>query len=99
MPLLRIILLVVTALLWVLAGYVLVKNTMIHSYSLSDYLSMGGMFIYLGLNFVYLLLGNTWPGFRWRVFRLVDLWFDAKESELRQRADRSRQDKSHITGQ
>ena len=32
---------------------------------------------------------------RWRIriFRLIGLWFDAKETELRQRADRSRQGK------
>ena len=50
-----------------------------------------GMLAFLALNFVYLLLGNQL--FNWHVFRLIGLWFDAKESELRQRADRSRQDK------
>jgi len=54
----------------------------------------------LALNFIYLLLSvqpSDWrtPNWRipnWRVFRLIGLWFDAKESELRRRADRSRQD-------
>jgi len=48
-----------------------------------------GIVICLALNFVYLLL-NKDPN--WRVFRLIDLWFDAKESELRQRANQSRKD-------
>jgi hypothetical protein len=50
-----------------------------------------GIFAFLALNFIYLLLGNRTSN--WRIFRLIGLWFDAKESELRQRADRSRQDK------
>jgi hypothetical protein len=50
-----------------------------------------GMLAFLALNFVYLLLGNQL--FNWHIFRLIGLWFDAKEGELRQRADRSRQDK------
>jgi hypothetical protein len=52
---------------------------------------MYGLMIFLSLNFVYLLLGNR-PS-SGRIFRLISIWFDAKESELRQRADRSRQDK------
>ena len=43
------------------------------------------------VNFVY-LLGHKGSDLG-RVFRLIGLWFDGKESELRQRADRSRQDK------
>ena len=50
-----------------------------------------GMLAFLALNFMYLLLGNQL--FNWHVFRLIGLWFDAKESELRQRVDRSRRDK------
>jgi hypothetical protein len=47
------------------------------------------------LNVVYLLLAqpSNWRTPNWRIFRLIGLWFDAKESELRRRADRSRQDK------
>jgi hypothetical protein len=48
-----------------------------------------GMLTLLALNFIYVLRGNGSGG---RIFRLIGLWFDAKESELRQRADRSRQD-------
>jgi hypothetical protein len=53
------------------------------------------LLICLALNCVYLLLGNNRPSNwrNWRIFRLVGLWLDAKETELRQRADRSRQDK------
>jgi len=47
------------------------------------------LLIFLGVNFVYLLLGSDW---RVRIFRLIRLWFDAKESELRQRANQSRKD-------
>ena len=43
------------------------------------------------VNFVY-LLGHKGSDLG-RVFRLIGLWFDAKGGELRQRADRSRQDK------
>jgi hypothetical protein len=56
-----------------------------------------GWLICLVLNFVYLVMnprtdanatrvsGTKTP----RVFRIVDLWFDAKETELRARANRS----------
>jgi hypothetical protein len=40
----------------------------------------------------FLVLKSNQPS-NWRIFRLIGLWFDAKESELRQRVDRSRQDK------
>jgi hypothetical protein len=43
-----------------------------------------GILTTLGLNFLYLLLARyDNPG---RIFRLINLWFDAKESELRRRA-------------
>ena len=61
-----------------------------------EYLIGYGLVSFLVLNLVYLLLGNqptNWRIPNWRVFRLIGLWFDAKESELRQRADRSRQGK------
>jgi hypothetical protein len=48
-----------------------------------------------GLNCLYfLLVPHVWGNrpSNWRIYRLVGLWFDAKESELRKRADRSRQD-------
>jgi hypothetical protein len=44
------------------------------------------------LNFVYLLMDHQRTGERWRVFRIVSLWFDAKEAELSARANRSRPD-------
>ena len=49
-----------------------------------------GLLIFLALNFVYLLLADQ-PS-SGRIFRLIGLWFDAKESELRQRANQSRKD-------
>jgi hypothetical protein len=42
-----------------------------------------GILICLALNFVYLLAHKGSSG---RIFRLIGLWFDAKESELRRRA-------------
>jgi hypothetical protein len=50
-----------------------------------------GLLICFGLNFIYLLLDHQKSN--WRIFRLIGLWFDAKESELRRRADQSRQGK------
>ena len=44
------------------------------------------MLTLLALNFIYILLVNQPTN--WRIFRLIGLWFDAKESELRRRADR-----------
>jgi hypothetical protein len=44
-----------------------------------------GIWISLVLNFIY-LSASTPKGSPWRLFRLIGLWFDAKESELRTRA-------------
>jgi hypothetical protein len=49
-----------------------------------------GILTCLALNLVYLLLHQAGLP-KWRIFRLISLWFDAKESELRQRANKSRQ--------
>jgi hypothetical protein len=40
-------------------------------------------------NIVYLLL-NPWR-VQWHVFRVVSLWFDAKEAELRARAQKAQE--------
>jgi hypothetical protein len=50
-----------------------------------------GLMCMFALNIVFLFRDKDrfWPIFRfsnWRVFRLIGLWFDAKESELRKRA-------------
>ena len=50
-----------------------------------------GVLILLALNFFYISLANQ--PLNWRIFRLIGLWFDAKVSELSQRADRSREEK------
>jgi hypothetical protein len=50
-----------------------------------------GVLTLLALNFFYVLLANRTSN--WRALRVIGLWFDAKVSELRQRADRPRQDK------
>jgi hypothetical protein len=46
-----------------------------------------GIWVSLVLNFVYLAMATP-EGPTWRLFRLIGLWFDAKESELRARAKR-----------
>jgi hypothetical protein len=52
-----------------------------------------GILTFLALNFLYVLLvPYIFQRNPSRLFRLIDVWFDAKESELRKRADRSRQD-------
>jgi hypothetical protein len=57
-----------------------------------DRLPIYGITIFLALNFVYLLLLDKQVLNR-RFSRLIDLWFDAKENELRQRVNQSRPDK------
>lgn len=49
-----------------------------------------GILTCLVLNLAYLLLHKAGLP-NWRIFRLISLWFDAKESELRQRVNKSRQ--------
>ena len=50
-----------------------------------------GIFAFMVLNFFYLLLGNGPSNWRnWRIFRLIGLWLDAKENELRKRAGQDR---------
>jgi hypothetical protein len=78
--LLRIILLVGNASLLALFAY-----QINYEYMQPDW-RMYGLSIFLTLNFVYLGLADQ-PS-NGRIFRLIGLWFDAKESELRQRADR-----------
>ena len=53
-----------------------------------------GLLIFLPLNFIYLLANQPfkWRLSNWRICRLIGLWLDAKESELRQRADRPRRE-------
>jgi len=86
--LLRSILLIPSALILAYIAYVISTEGIGRE---EDRLPAYGMLIFLVLNFVYLLLGDQL--FNWRVSRLIDLWFDAKENELRQRADQFRPDK------
>ena len=60
MWLLRIILLVVAALLWAFFAYVVIDSSIIHPHKepIFDYVVVYGILIYLGVNFIYLLLGN-----------------------------------------
>jgi hypothetical protein len=79
---LRIILLIGNALVLAWLAYIFIteENLLPSFYALT---------IVFALNVVYLLSISS----KWRVSRLIDLWFDAKENELRKRIDRSRQDK------
>ena len=86
--LLRIVLLIANAALMVFFAYLYSNKGPPQG---GEALPVYGIAIFLVLNFVYLLLSNQLPD--WRIFRLISLWFDAKESELRQRANRSRQEK------
>ena len=50
-----------------------------------------GIWFGLVLNFFYLYVNPpTATKSDWRLFRLIGLWLDAKESELKARADRSK---------
>jgi hypothetical protein len=89
--LLRIILLIGNALLLAWIGYLFFTASHT-STKWWEYLFAYGLMTCLALNFVYLLLREG-KGANWRILRLIGLWFDAKESELRQRADQSRRDK------
>jgi hypothetical protein len=52
-----------------------------------------GILTFLALNFLYVLLvPYIFQRNSSRLFSLIGLWFDAKESELRKRVDRSQQD-------
>jgi hypothetical protein len=86
---LRIILLVGNGVLFVWLGYIVATDP--EPATDPQFVLACGVLTLLALNFFYVLLCNR-PS-NWRVFRLIGLWFDAKVSELRQRADRSRQDK------
>ena len=84
--LLRIILLVGNAVLFAWLGYIVATDP--EPATDPQFLLACGVLTFLALNFVYVLLANQ--PLNWRALRLIDLWFDAKDSELRQRADRSR---------
>jgi hypothetical protein len=84
--LLRIILLVVNAVFFARIGYLCITNPPVEG-DVEGYLLVYGLLVVLAFNFVYLSKGSNW-----RIPRLIGLWFDAKKSVLRQRADRSRQD-------
>jgi hypothetical protein len=90
---LRLVLIAANALLFVLVAYLFSTKTA----GSTDFWFGIGLFIYFGLHFGYLLMnppgGASHGTSNWRIFRLVGLWLDAKESELRQRADQSRQGK------
>jgi hypothetical protein len=54
---LRIILLIGTAILWAFFAYVVIDSSIIHPHTeaILDYVLVYGIFIYLGVNFIYLV--------------------------------------------
>ena len=54
---LRIILLIATAILWAFFAYVVIDSSIIHPHRepILDYVVVYGIFIYLGVNFIYLV--------------------------------------------
>jgi hypothetical protein len=54
---LRIILLIGTAILWAFFAYVVIDSSIIHPHKepILDYVLVYGIFIYLGVNFIYLV--------------------------------------------
>jgi hypothetical protein len=86
---LRIILLIANAVFFAWLGYIVATDP--EPATDAQFLLACGVLILLALNFFYVLLANR--PFNWRALRLIGLWFDAKVSELRRRADQSRQDK------
>jgi hypothetical protein len=55
--LLRIVLLVANALLWVFFAYIVIDSSIIHQHkeAISDYVIVYGIFVYLSMNFIYLV--------------------------------------------
>ena len=84
--LLRIILLFANAVLFAWLGYIVATDP--EPATDPQFVLACGVLTILALNFFYVLLANR--TLNWRALRLIGLWFDAKVSELRQRADRSR---------
>ena len=86
---LRVILLTANAVFFAWLGYIVATDP--EPATDPQFVLACGVLTILALNFFYISLANQ--PLNWRIFRLIGLWFDAKESELRQRADRSRQDR------
>jgi len=79
---LRIILLIANAVLFAWLGYIVATDP--EPATDPQFVLACGVLILLALNFFYVLLANR--PLNWRALRLIGLWFDAKVSELRQRA-------------
>jgi membrane associated rhomboid family serine protease len=81
--LLRIVLLIANAVLFAWLGYIVATDP--EPATDAQFLLACGVLTLLALNFFYVLLANRRSN--WRDLRLIALWFDAKVSELRRRAD------------
>jgi hypothetical protein len=79
---LRIILLVANAVFFAWLGYIVATDP--EPATDPQFVLACGVLTLLALNFFYVLLGNQ-PS-NWGALRLIGLWCDAKESELRRRA-------------
>jgi hypothetical protein len=93
---LRLILIAANALLFAYMGYIVVSSGPSEWRHSSEYWFVMGLVICLGLNFIYLLLNRQTSN--WRISRLISLWLDAKESELRKRANQSKVEGLKVRG-
>jgi len=89
MAVVRYWLLIVTAICLIGLSYVLITNVAPNNIEpWWGWVVLCGIWITWALNFVYLIM-NAPKAPEWRLFRLIRLWFDAKENELRARAKRA----------
>ena len=79
---LRIILLIANVVLFAWLGYIVATDP--EPATDPQFVLAFGVLILLALKFFYILRANQ--PLNWRALRLIGLWFDAKVSELRQRA-------------
>jgi len=79
---LRIVLLIGNAAFFAWLGYIVATDP--EPATDPQFVLACGVLTLLALNFFYVLL--AYRPFNWRIFRLIGLWFDTKESELRERA-------------
>ncbi len=91
--LVRIVLVIVNAVFLAWLAYWASTETYVATPDEPEFWLSWGMLAFLGLNFLYLITHDQFRiGFPSnRISRLIGLWFDAKESELRKRANRSQQ--------
>jgi hypothetical protein len=86
MTVLRYLLLIVTAITFIGLNLILTLSEIGHNPL--EWVVICFLWIGLALNFFYLIMSSPKTS-EWRLFRLITLWFDAKENELRSRVKRA----------